>query len=352
MWPRLLLACLALSAAPCAAASPADGVQADWFQDSAAPPQDLRLASLSTDTDRPDRTDAWMTPFDPDRPFGPAGPDLYATADADLYRPPSNPLQLDPPPLLDNPQAEREIAATRVRLRPWQQVMGDYREFYSLRRVPEAALVIGGAGILANTAADEHFGAWWQEDVRNSGWDSLSNRVTWMGESTLMIPASLVLWTVAEHCPMATADAADRPWRAWSRQTARAYLLGAPASLILQRVTGGSRPGETTHGSDWVFGADANGSSGHAFVGAIPFLTAAELSDDWRWKGACYAGASMPGLARLNEDKHYLSQVLLGWWLASMTVRAVSASEQAAFEPTVSLGPVSDGMGLNFMWRK
>lgn len=351
MWSRLLLACLALSASPTWGATPSEAEHAEWIQPPAAARGDFRLTSLSSDADRPDRTDAWMTPFDPDRPHGPAGPDLFPTPDADQYRPRS-PLQLEPPPLLDNPAAEREIAASRVRLTPWQQVVGDYREFYSLRHVPEATLVIGGAAILANTTADEHFGAWWQSDVRSSGWDTFSEDVTWLGETKLMIPASLVLWTIAEKWPASSPEALDRPWRAWSRQTARAYLLGAPASLILQRMTGGSRPGETTHGSAWDFGADANGSSGHAFIGAIPFLTAAELTDDWRWKAVCYAGSTMPGLARLNEDKHYLSQVLLGWWLASLTVRSVSAHEQAAAARTVSVGPVADGFGLNFFWRK
>ena len=57
------------------------------------------------------------------------------------------------------------------------------------------------------------------------------------------------------------------------------------------------------------------------------------------------------GLARLNEDKHYLSQVLLGWWLASLTVRSVSAHEHADSRLNVGPGLVGNGFGLNVLWR-
>ncbi len=68
----------------------------------------------------------------------------------------------------------------------------------------------------------------------------------------------------------------------------RAYLVGAPAMLLMQNVTGGSRPEEMDHGSKWDPFHDDNGVSGHAFMGAVPFLTLANMYDDNKSCVCCF----------------------------------------------------------------
>jgi hypothetical protein len=54
-------------------------------------------------------------------------------------------------------------------------------------------------------------------------------------------------------------------------------VVGAPPLYVMQQVTGSSRPGEGSAGSHWHFLNDNNGVSGHAFIGAVPFLAASGI---------------------------------------------------------------------------
>jgi hypothetical protein len=55
--------------------------------------------------------------------------------------------------------------------------------------------------------------------------------------------------------------------------------LGHPPLYVLQKVTGASRPSDGS-GSQWHFNNDTKEVSGHASIGAIPFLVKAEMVDN------------------------------------------------------------------------
>ena len=113
-------------------------------------------------------------------------------------------------------------------------------------------------------------------------------------------------------------------------RTTRAYLVGAPPVLFMQSCLGGSRPGERDDASFWRPFDDDNGASGHAFVGAVPFLTAARMTEDRRVKACWYALSVLPAWSRaVNDDSHYLSQVGLGWWMAYLACESVDRTEKA-----------------------
>jgi membrane-associated phospholipid phosphatase len=40
-----------------------------------------------------------------------------------------------------------------------------------------------------------------------------------------------------------------------------------------------------------------------------------------------YAGSTLCGLSRINDDAHYPSQSAAGWWLAYLACRSVSETE-------------------------
>lgn len=77
-----------------------------------------------------------------------------------------------------------------------------------------------------------------------------------------------------------------------------------------------SRPEEITQGSQWHALRDNNGISGHAFMGSLPFITAAKMTQSPASKALWYAGSTIAPLSRVNDGAHYSSQVALGWWLA------------------------------------
>ena len=103
----------------------------------------------------------------------------------------------------------------------------------------------------------------------------------------------------------------------------RAYFIGAPVLLVTQFATGGSRPKENISESHWKPFDDNNGVSGHAFIGAVPFLTLAQMYDNSAIKYLAYAGSFLTAWSRINDDSHYFSQAALGWYLAYESVDAV-----------------------------
>ena len=117
---------------------------------------------------------------------------------------------------------------------------------------------------------------------------------------------------------------------AWGYRSSRAFLVGAPAVIVLQNLTGASRPGESSAGSDWKPFDDNNGVSGHSVVGAVPFLVAARMTNRPLVKGAFLLGSGLGAYGRLCDDGHYLSQVLMGWSLAWISVEATTMTDHTA----------------------
>jgi hypothetical protein len=117
-------------------------------------------------------------------------------------------------------------------------------------------------------------------------------------------------------------------------------------------LTGGSRPGEEDHGSQWRPFSDDNGVSGHSFVGAVPFLSAAYMTDNRFLRGTLIAASTLPAVSRLNDDAHYASQAIIGWSLAFFAANAVNHTE-------LQNGPVRFGvttlngspqLGVTYKW--
>ncbi len=131
----------------------------------------------------------------------------------------------------------------------------------------------------------------------------------------------------------------------WWRRTPRGYLVGAPPLYYLQQLTGGGRPGEL-EGSSWQPFEGNHGISGHAFMGAVPFLTAARQADG-RWlKAGAIALSLLPAWARLEEAEHFPSQVALGWLLAWEATGAVAGVPERAVAVLPLAAPGGGGVAV------
>ncbi len=196
---------------------------------------------------------------------------------------------------------------------------------------------ISVAGVLANTSIDENFHQWHQDDVRSRETDHFAAFWRTWGEGEIFIPAFVVFG-------LAGALVEDRPkidyLGAFGGNVARGYVVGAPPMLLMQFTLGASRPGETSAGSQWRPFSDDNGVSGHAFIGAVPFITAAGMTENPWLKGCLYACSTFTGWSRINDDYHYLSQVGLGWWMAYLSCRAVWQTDADADEQNVTFVPL------------
>jgi hypothetical protein len=163
----------------------------------------------------------------------------------------------------------------------------DCCNLYSPPSLVELALGIGVAGVLANSDLDYKIQYDGQHDARYEESDEWSSVTKTMGEGYVVLPvylSAMVLDCVFRE------DFRGGDVAVWGERSLRATLVGAPLMLFLQRALGASRPDEDPTDSRWSFWADDNGVSGHAFMGAIPFLTAAKMADDpwtkrWPWAG-------------------------------------------------------------------
>ena|GEM_PF-2661142 len=223
----------------------------------------------------------------------------------------------------------------------------DYRNFYSLRSLAWLGGGVGVAAIIANTPADESFQNWYDGKIKSHASDSFTDDIRWMGRGQYMIPifvtAGLVLTPFEERWPVA------RGVGQWGRRTTRGFLVGAPMLIVLQYTLGPGRPSEG-RGSHWQSFNDSHGASGDAFIGALVFMSAAKEVDQPWAKAALYAASIVPAFGRVNDDRHYFSQAMLGVWLAAVTVSAVDLTERSTTTfvvPYAEAGAVGGRIG----WR-
>jgi membrane-associated phospholipid phosphatase len=155
---------------------------------------------------------------------------------------------------------------------------------------------------------------WYQDDVRSQKTDDYNIVFKELGNGKILIPLFLSSALIFENFRNTKTDHIIGEW---SRRNLRSFLVGAPIMLTLQVVTGASRPNETI--SNWNPFSDDNGVSGHAFMGAVPFLNAAEMTDNLSLKLLFYSGSFLTGYSRINDNKHYLSQTVLGWFMAYLS---------------------------------
>lgn len=237
----------------------------------------------------------------------------------------------------------------RARLgRGWCDVRCDYSRYYSYRTGRDLLMCVGAAAVMANTSIDQDFQDWVQDDVRSSGSDDFASFWKTFGEGEIFVPAFVGLalaGSILDECPQAGTVGN------FGYRTTRSYLVGVPPMLFMQHALGASRPVEG-NGSEWHSFSDNNGVSGHAFCGAVPFITAAQMSDNCCVKGCFYLMSTLPAWSRVNDDSHYLSQAWMGWWMAYLSCRAVSETEQDkrcyAIAPIVAPGTV----GMLFEYRR
>jgi hypothetical protein len=210
----------------------------------------------------------------------------------------------------------------------WKRVGRDYSSFYRRDALFRFGAGFGVGALMANTNIDHEIHRTVQSRIRNANsdeWFEYFHASKELGNPLYAVPILVSAWFVGsqlEESVPAMHFAGD-----WGERSVRGYLLGVPHVLALQSLTGGSRPGERSYQSHWRPLADDNGVSGHGFVSALPFITAAKLTERPVLKGLFYFASAMGPLSRINDDAHYPSQAFLGWWVALTAASAVERSD-------------------------
>ncbi len=234
----------------------------------------------------------------------------------------------------------------------WKRLGSDQLNFYSADSIVFLGVVLASGAAMANTQADEQVQSHFQSSVRGATsdeWFEFLHANKELGNGLYSLPLMGAAWATGEVFE-------GVPWcdfaGHWGERSIRGFLVGAPPLVLLQRITGGSRPHETDEKSEWHPLRDNNGVSGHAFVSSLPFITAAKMSKEPWQKCIWYTASTVGPLSRINDNAHYTSQVGMGWALAFLSASAVEQSETGDRSwKLVSESPVGDsGMSLQYTW--
>lgn len=218
-------------------------------------------------------------------------------------------------------------------------VKQDYKHYYSkpvLTRLL-ATLSIGAA--FANTNIDQSIANWYQSRVRSTQTNDISRYVKPFGSKTFMLSYIAALGAAALLPRGVTGSALGQ----WGFRSVRAIIVGWPPMYFFQYAFGSYRPNANKN-SHWHPFNESHGVSGHSFMGAIPFLTAAQMTHNPYLKAFFYVGSTVTGLSRINDREHYFSQVFMGWSMAYLAVSSVSHTGNAW---PITLIPLPGGAGVS-----
>ena len=203
--------------------------------------------------------------------------------------------------------------------RHWQRNYASRRTFLRL------GAAVGGAAALAWSGADQAIESWHRQQVRGRASDALAS---------VLEPFGRRFW-FTNWLLVGAVDAWIRTNRftRWGRKNFEAMVVGLPTLWTLQRGLGANRPSSDDADPRWRPLAADNAASGHAFIAAVPWLTLARRARGRTLPPVARGASVLTGWSRLNDRKHYLSQVILGWTIAYNAVEAV-ADEPAPLPDT------------------
>ena len=224
-------------------------------------------------------------------------------------------------------------------------IVSDFKDYYSLSNFGKVGIGLCFAGIIANTDADENIQDWVQDSVVDDDTDDFSKAVKNIGSWKRVTPVYLGF---AASGYLFKNEGFMKGTGTWGGKTFRALLVGMPSILFWQFALGAGRPSDGGD-SKWHPGEDNNSASGHTFTGAVPFITAAKMTDNLYLKSLCYVGSTFTGFSRINDNQHYVSQTVLGWWLGYLAVESIDKTDKSNFQ--IAPLPVRDGFGITAMYR-
>ncbi len=208
----------------------------------------------------------------------------------------------------------------------FHRLVQDYRNFYLSENLLYVGAAVAIAAPLANTHADQEIRNWYQRSAgngRSHGADQVANVFNEIGDAGYVVPALFA-------CSLTGFFGDDTPALVcvgdFGNRSLRALAVGAPTVGILQYGLGSGSPADPPD-SRWQPLHAHDGVSGNAFVGAVPFLTAASMTDNLALKSLFVVGSFGPSWSRIHSDDHYLSQALLGWSIAYLSVHSVNQTE-------------------------
>ncbi|KAA3662309.1 MAG: PAP2 family protein, partial [Calditrichaeota bacterium] len=203
---------------------------------------------------------------------------------------------------------------------------------YGGRNLLLLTAILGAGAVLSLTRADQEVRYWYHSDMRSGSSDHFASMAKPFGDGMVMLPVYLGAFAL-KYMPT---NKILQSVSLWGEYSLRMILVGAPPVLALQNGLGASRP--TENDSHWRPFNDDNSVSGHAFMGAVPFLAAGKMVKARLLKTGFYVASTFTGWSRINDDKHYFSQAVMGWLMAVLSSKSVSCRENHTMALMVAPG--------------
>jgi membrane-associated phospholipid phosphatase len=245
------------------------------------------------------------------------------------------------------PLGHRCIAADNGAIsRGIEAVKTDLGNFYLDREnLTRLGIGVAGAAVFANTGMDRYIRNKYQDDLRSQGTDEATKIFNISGTALVLVTVPVYFGTYGAGLLLHNSTMEE-----WARKSLRATVVGGPALVFLATATGGDRPAEGD--SHWKPFQNIHGVSGHAYIGAVPFITAAKMSENPYQKAIFYGLSTFTGLSRINDDQHYFSQAALGWYIAYLSCAVVEkGNDRQEGRVHVQLAPVPKGVAITVQKR-
>lgn len=238
------------------------------------------------------------------------------------------------------------VFAENTEYKLFDKLKFDQKNYYLETDYETTGYVFLLGALMANTNIDQNLIKFYNNDIRDKNPEEHNENASFwknFGEGDIFIPLALL----SASSNLITKN----PVGTWGSMVSRAYFVGAPSMLLMQKITGGSRPFEREDGSSsWNFWADENGVSGHAFMGSIPFLVASKMSDNKLVSNIFLTLSTFTGISRVNDNAHFLSQAILGWYMGYIAVEAVDKTNKKTNSDLIIL-PIVNGDNTGILIR-
>ena len=92
--------------------------------------------------------------------------------------------------------------------------------------------------------------------------------------------------------------------------------------------------------------SQTTGMSGHTFLGAVPFLAVYSLTDKIWLRYTAVTLSTFVGISRINDDRHYLSQVIGGWSMAFIAAHTILRNQVPDKKMSLMVTPGFCGLSI------
>ena len=219
---------------------------------------------------------------------------------------------------------------------------------------------INAAAVAAVTGSffllDDNIQDFWQDDLRGDFTDGTADIFQAFGDTKFILPGLPILFVSGGFVRYGFGDVEEG---ARLQETAllslESYILAAGLTEGLKNLVGRKRPNQTPDKNDFEGpGGEKSFPSGHStHAWAIASVVASEYEHSFAIRATAYSFATLTSLARINENKHWASDVFFGAALGYFIGKFVYEenpfrnNDNILFLPTVS----QDKVALQLTYR-